>query len=217
MAEIGLDLSHEFPKRLTADKVQAADVVITMGCGDACPIYPGKRYEDWDLPDPAGLDLAAVRPIRDDIARSVQQLLTDLVQQTLRSWLPGGDRCLVFSCRSMSVTSTPRSRSTRGCSAQRPPSCGRAMPTSPSPTRRSKLVLNSPCNGPGGTINHLGVEVGSAGEVARAGTRLDAEGLDTEPESGAICCYAWQDKVWAHDPDGVAWEYYAVLEHIETP
>jgi len=85
MAEIGLDLSHEFPKPLTADKVQAADVVITMGCGDACPIYPGKRYEDWDLPDPAGLDLAAVRPIRDDIARRVQQLLTDLVQQTPRS------------------------------------------------------------------------------------------------------------------------------------
>ena len=80
-----------------------------------------------------------------------------------------------------------------------------------------KLVLNSPGNGPGGTINHLGVEVGSAGEVARAGTRLDAEGLDTEPESGAICCYARQDKVWAHDPDGVAWEYYAVLEHVETP
>jgi len=78
MAEIGLDLSHEFPKPLTAGKVQAADVVITMGCGDACPIYPGKRYEDWDLPDPAGLDLAAVRPIRDDIAQRVQHLLADL-------------------------------------------------------------------------------------------------------------------------------------------
>ena len=76
-----------------------------------------------------------------------------------------------------------------------------------------KLVLNAP----GGTINHLGVEVGSAGEVAQAGTRLDAAGLDTEPEPGAVCCYALQDKVWAHDPDGVAWEYYTVLEHIETP
>jgi catechol 2,3-dioxygenase-like lactoylglutathione lyase family enzyme len=80
-----------------------------------------------------------------------------------------------------------------------------------------KLVLNSPGNGPGGTINHLGVEVGSTGEVTQAGTRLDAEGLDTEPEPGAVCCYARQDKVWAHDPDGVAWEYYTVLEHIETP
>jgi arsenate reductase (thioredoxin) len=79
MAEIGLDISREFPKPLTTDKVQAADVVITMGCGDACPIYPGKRYLDWDLPDPAGLDLAAVRPIRDDIAQRVQHLLTELV------------------------------------------------------------------------------------------------------------------------------------------
>jgi len=79
MAEIGLDISAEFPKLLTNDKVQAADVVITMGCGDACPIYPGQRYLDWDLPDPAGLGLAAVRPIRDDIARRVQQLLAELV------------------------------------------------------------------------------------------------------------------------------------------
>jgi protein-tyrosine-phosphatase len=78
MAEIGLDISREFPKPLTTDKVHAADVVITMGCGDACPIYPGKRYEDWDLPDPAGLDLAAVRPIRDDLAQRVEQLLADL-------------------------------------------------------------------------------------------------------------------------------------------
>jgi protein-tyrosine-phosphatase len=79
MAEIGLDISREFPKPLTNDKVQAADVVITMGCGDACPVYPGKRYEDWKLPDPAGLDLEAVRPIRDEIDRKVQHLLTDLV------------------------------------------------------------------------------------------------------------------------------------------
>jgi len=79
MAEIGLDISREFPKPLTTDKVQAADVVITMGCGDACPIYPGKRYEDWELPDPAGLDLEAVRPIRDEIDRRVQHLLTELV------------------------------------------------------------------------------------------------------------------------------------------
>jgi len=79
MAEIGLDISREYPKPLTTDKVQAADVVITMGCGDACPIYPGKRYEDWDLPDPASLHLAAVRPIRDDIDRRVRQLLAELV------------------------------------------------------------------------------------------------------------------------------------------
>ena len=78
MAEIGLDISREYPKPLTGDKVRAADVVITMGCGDACPIYPGKRYEDWDLPDPAGLPLDAVRPIRDAIRDRVHALLEDL-------------------------------------------------------------------------------------------------------------------------------------------
>ena len=78
MAEIGLDISGEYPKPLTGEKVRAADVVITMGCGDACPVYPGKRYEDWDLPDPAGLDLAAVRPIRDAIRDRVRALVSEL-------------------------------------------------------------------------------------------------------------------------------------------
>ena len=80
-----------------------------------------------------------------------------------------------------------------------------------------KLVLNAPGNGPGGTINHLGVEVGSTGEVDSAGARMAAGGLETEPAPGTVCCYALQDKVWAHDPDGLPWEYYTVLEHIETP
>ena len=78
MAELGLDISREFPKPLTTEKVQAADIVITMGCGDACPVYPGKRYLDWDLPDPAGLRLPQVRPIRDEISRRVRILLEDL-------------------------------------------------------------------------------------------------------------------------------------------
>ena len=78
MAEIGIDLSRAFPKPLTGDQVQAADVVITMGCGDACPFYPGKRYLDWDLPDPAGLGLEGVRPIRDDIHQRVRDLLGEL-------------------------------------------------------------------------------------------------------------------------------------------
>ena len=80
-----------------------------------------------------------------------------------------------------------------------------------------KLVLNCPGSGPGGTINHLGVEVGSAADVTQAEARLAAAGLPIEPEPGTTCCYARQDKVWAHDPDGVAWEYYTVLQHIETP
>src|SRR5215472_11633574 len=79
MAEIGLDISREYPKPLTTSNVQAADVVITMSCGDACPVFPGKRYLDWDLPDPAGLTVEQVRPIRDDISHRVEQLLAELV------------------------------------------------------------------------------------------------------------------------------------------
>ena len=79
MAEIGLDISKEFPKPLTDDAVDAADVVITMGCGDACPFYPGTRYLDWELEDPAGQGLDAVRPIRDEIERRVRALLDELL------------------------------------------------------------------------------------------------------------------------------------------
>jgi protein-tyrosine-phosphatase len=78
MEELGLDLSLEFPKPLTDEHVQAADVVITMGCGDACPIYPGKRYLDWELPDPAGKSVEEVRPIRDEIDRRVRELLGEI-------------------------------------------------------------------------------------------------------------------------------------------
>jgi arsenate reductase len=78
MAELGLDLSREFPKPLTDDVVQAADVVITMGCGDACPFYPGKRYLDWVVDDPAGQPIEAVRRIREDIRGRVEGLLREL-------------------------------------------------------------------------------------------------------------------------------------------
>ncbi|HKS50316.1 MAG TPA: arsenate reductase ArsC [Pseudonocardiaceae bacterium] len=84
MAELGLDLSTAFPKPLTEDAVRAADVVITMGCGDTCPIYPGKRYLDWDLPDPAGKTLEEVRPIRDEIDARVRALLAELIPASTR-------------------------------------------------------------------------------------------------------------------------------------
>ena len=79
MAEIGLDISKEFPKPLTDEAVRASDVVITMGCGDACPFYPGTRYLDWELEDPAGQGIEAVRPIRDEIEQRVQALLDELL------------------------------------------------------------------------------------------------------------------------------------------
>ena len=78
MDEVGIDITAEFPKPWTDEIVQAADVVITMGCGDACPLYPGKRYEDWELEDPAGQDVEAVRPIRDDIRLRVEALMASL-------------------------------------------------------------------------------------------------------------------------------------------
>jgi arsenate reductase (thioredoxin) len=81
MLELGIDLAAERPKALTDDAVRAADVVVTMGCGDACPVYPGKRYHDWDLPDPAGRPLSEVRAIRAEIEARVRALLDDLVAQ----------------------------------------------------------------------------------------------------------------------------------------
>lgn len=79
MNELDLDLSQEFPKKLTTDAVEAADVVITMGCGDACPVFPGKRYLDWELIDPAGKGVDDVRKVRDDIDRRVRGLLAELI------------------------------------------------------------------------------------------------------------------------------------------
>ena len=82
LEELGIDITDEFPKPLTDDGVRAADVVITMGCGDACPIYPGKRYEDWELDDPAGQDLETVRRIRDEIDERVQALVSGLLRES---------------------------------------------------------------------------------------------------------------------------------------
>ena len=82
MAERGIDISTEYPKPWTDEVVQAADVVVTMGCGDACPVFPGRRYEEWILDDPAGMDVEHVRPIRDEIERRVRALLAQLVPST---------------------------------------------------------------------------------------------------------------------------------------
>jgi protein-tyrosine-phosphatase len=82
MAEEGIDISSEQPKILTTDAVKASDVVVTMGCGDTCPFYPGKRYEDWVLDDPAGQEIDAVRPIRDEIRRRVEELISELLPTT---------------------------------------------------------------------------------------------------------------------------------------
>ena len=80
MQEVGIDISKNTPKVMTPEAVQESDVVITMGCGDACPFYPGKRYEDWSLDDPAGQTIEFVRTVRDDIKKRVEQLLTELIK-----------------------------------------------------------------------------------------------------------------------------------------
>jgi arsenate reductase len=82
ISEIGLDLSKEFPKPLTTEAVEDSDVVVTMGCGDACPVFPGKRYLDWELDDPSGRPVEEVRAIRDEIDAKVRGLLSDLISQT---------------------------------------------------------------------------------------------------------------------------------------
>jgi arsenate reductase len=79
MAEVGIDITHQKPKKLEWETAESSDVIVTMGCGDACPTFPGKRYEDWKLDDPAGQGLDAVRPIRDDIRARIEKLLTELV------------------------------------------------------------------------------------------------------------------------------------------
>jgi arsenate reductase len=81
MAEVGIDIASEQPKVLTDQAVQDSDVVITMGCGDACPFYPGKRYEDWELEDPAGKDIETVREVRDEIKTRIEALLASLTQE----------------------------------------------------------------------------------------------------------------------------------------
>lgn len=83
MAEEGIDIANEVPKILTTDAVKESDVVITMGCGDTCPIFPGKRYEDWELTDPAGRPVDEVRPIRDEIKQRIQTLLGELLPATV--------------------------------------------------------------------------------------------------------------------------------------
>lgn len=83
MAELGIDIAGNQPKVLTTDAVRDSDVVITMGCGDACPIFPGKRYEDWELDDPAGQSIEAVRPIRDDIRARVEALIAEIAPEGL--------------------------------------------------------------------------------------------------------------------------------------
>src|SRR5664280_156860 len=107
MHEVGIDISEQTPKLLTTDAVQASDVVITMGCGDSCPVFPGTRYLDWDLPDPAGKGVEAVRPIRDEIRSRVEALLTELQPRAGCSPVSRASTRLRISSRIGRTASTP--------------------------------------------------------------------------------------------------------------
>jgi protein-tyrosine-phosphatase len=110
MAELGVDLSRELPKELTDEAVRAADVVVTMGCGDACRVYPGKRYEDWVLDDPAGRDLATVRRIRNELDARVQALIDELLDEPASAL-----------GRAVSTARPPRARAAASEPRRRPP------------------------------------------------------------------------------------------------
>jgi arsenate reductase (thioredoxin) len=107
MAERGIDIAREYPKPWTDEIVQAADVVITMGCGDACPIFPGRRYEEWVLEDPAGQSVEAIRPIRDEIERRVHQLLAELEVPATAPVAAITESCLASTQASRPSSSSP--------------------------------------------------------------------------------------------------------------
>ncbi len=203
MAELGIDITTAIPEVLTGEEVRTSDVVITMGCGDACPHFPGVSYRDWALPDPAGQPLSTVRAIRDDIAERVAALIAELTNEkgTTMSRMQ-----LALNVDDLDAAIAFYSKLFRTEPAKvRPGYANFAVAEPP-----LKLVLlENP--GHGGTLNHLGVEVGSTGKVRDEIARLAGAGMVPEEEMGTTCCYAVQDKVWVTGPDGERWEVYTVL------
>ena len=216
MVEIGIDIATATPKILTGASVQASDVVITMGCGDACPYFPGVSYRDWKLPDPAGQPVAIVRSIRDDIAYRVRALITELLPHDHDRVT--AERNTTMSRVQLALNVDNLDEAIKFYSALfgtqpakvKPGYANFAMTEPP-----LKLVLlENP--GHGGTINHLGVEVESSEMVHQEIGRLTGEGMFTEEEIGTTCCFATQDKVWITGPGGEKWEIYTVLADSDT-
>ncbi|MCW2662594.1 MAG: cadI [Mycobacterium sp.] len=214
MAELGVDIAAATPTILTTDAVQISDVVITMGCGDTCPYFPGVSYRDWQLPDPAGQPLATVRAIRDDIADRVRALITELVPTTAPHPEEGPtmsrvqlalnvddlDEAIAFYSKLFNTEPAKVKPGYANFAVSEPP---------------LKLVLlENP--GHGGTLNHLGVEVASSDTVHTEIARLTERGLVTEEEMNTTCCFATQDKVWVTGPGGERWEVYTVIVDSEA-
>jgi protein-tyrosine-phosphatase/predicted enzyme related to lactoylglutathione lyase len=217
MAELGVDITAATPKILNGDAVQSSDVVITMGCGDTCPYFPGVSYRDWKLPDPAGQPLHTVRAIRDDIANRVQALIAELIpSQPAKSFV--AEKGITMSRVQLALNVEDLDDAIAFYSklfntepAKVKPGYANFAITKPP----LKLVLlENP--GRGGTLNHLGVEVATSDTVHAEINRLTDAGLFTDEEINTTCCFATQDKVWVTGPGGERWEVYTVLADSDT-
>jgi protein-tyrosine-phosphatase/catechol 2,3-dioxygenase-like lactoylglutathione lyase family enzyme len=217
MAEWGIDIT-DLPKVLTAEAVQRSDVVITMGCGDTCPYFPGVSYRDWQLRDPAGQPLDTVRAIREDIAEHVRALIEHLLGTTTPIEMPAAERKVAISRVQLALNVNDLEKAigfyTRlfGVEpAKIKPGYANFVIAEPP----LKLVLlESP--GHGGTLNHLGVEVATSDAVLTESRRLSEVGVLTDEEIDTTCCFAAQDKVWVTGPSGERWEIYTVKADSET-
>jgi protein-tyrosine-phosphatase/catechol 2,3-dioxygenase-like lactoylglutathione lyase family enzyme len=217
MAELGIDITAQIPKLLTGEAVQSSDVVITMGCGDTCPYFPGVCYRDWKVPDPAGQPLETVRKIRDDIADRVKALITELLP-TASTPSPDPEKGTTISRMQLALNVDNLDEAIIFYSklfntepAKVKPGYANFAITEPP----LKLVLIEN-QGHGGTLNHLGVEVADGDTVHTEIARLTGEGLFTEEEINTTCCFAAQDKAWVTGPGGERWEVYTVLADSDT-
>jgi protein-tyrosine-phosphatase/catechol 2,3-dioxygenase-like lactoylglutathione lyase family enzyme len=217
MAELGIDITAHAPKILTAEAVHSSDVVITMGCGDKCPYFPGVAYRDWDLPDPAGQPLDAVRAVRDDIAEHVRGLITELTTGT-KTPEPSAERNPAMSRVQLALNVDDLDKAITFYAA-----LFNTEPAKVKPGYANFVIAEPPLKlvllenpGHGGTLNHLGVEVTSSDAVRDEITRLNEAGLFTDEEIDTTCCFATQDKVWVTGPGGERWEIYTVKADSDT-
>ena len=217
MAERGIDITAASPKVLTGDAVQSSDVVITMGCGDICPYFPGVSYRDWKLADPGGQPLDTVRAIRDDIAERVQALITELLPTTTGQCAPEKGRQvmsrvqLALNVDDLDEAITFYSKLFNTAPAKAKP----ATPTSRSPNRHSNWCCWK--------TQAMAVPSTTSVSKSPAPTTCTPKSTDSpmracSPAKGSTPppVFATQDKAWVTGPGGEHWEVYTVLADCDT-